>query len=84
MLDTHWFVDGAWYYYPSYQNTNKQVNSGVAGSYYNYDFGLNNLRTDSDTEAFMVGQTTNVVLYDWSHQASGEWSVFLHGDVILE
>ncbi len=73
-LGTHWFVNSCSVLGPGTNITN-------TASYWNYDFGFDNLRTD-------VFQTANVrwnpgigVGIGWSHQDFGEGSFLIYGSL---
>lgn len=82
-LGTHWFKKSCQPGGMVYNSTSTQVCHDHHGSYYNYDFGLNSLRTDASHGTRICGRNDGYFGYSWSYTDSGEWSILIYGRLIL-
>lgn len=81
-LGTHWFVSscaaggGPWY------ASGNRVCNDNSGSYYNWDFLIASLRTDSSHYTWMCGRNDAIFDYNWSYSDSGEAALAIYGSVV--
>lgn len=81
-LGTHWFVSYCQHGGPWYPSSTRVCNDN-RGNYYNWDFLDNNQRTDASQWAWLCGRNDAIYDYNWSHNDSGEFSLFIYGSVVL-
>jgi hypothetical protein len=74
-VDTHWFNSSC----NTFDALTVGVDRNTVGSYYNWDFMLDNLQTNV-TQSVRIRLVHSIgVVTSWAHSDSGEWSTLIYG-----
>lgn len=81
---THWYTDRCEWTQYDIIHYGYAVASNIEADYYNYDFGDNSLRTDVSHGIYIEGLQNGSSNYDVTWSRSGEFSLLLDLDIVID